>query len=413
MPFLVDLHVHSRHSRATSKDCDLEGLSWWGARKGLAVIGSGDITHPVWRARLEETLVPAEPGLWRLSPGLEAAVGSRLPAACRELPRFMLTGEIATLYRRDGRSRKIHHLVFLSDFAAAGRLAERLAPIGNLASDGRPMLGLDSRDLLEIVLETGTGSYLVPAHIWTPWYSVLGSRSGFDSIDACYRDLASEVFAAETGLSSDPAMNWRVSSLDRYRMVSNSDAHSPANLGREATVFDGAFDFFAIRRALETGQGYQGTVEFFPEEGKYHLDGHRQCGVRLTPTGTRAHGGRCPVCGGMLTVGVSHRVAELADRPEGPPPPPTAGAVRHQIPLAEVLAEVLGTHARSGKVLAALDEVTTRFGPELSVLATAPIGDLGAYSPRLARAILRLRLGEVARESGYDGKYGTIRLLAE
>ena len=295
MRYHADLHIHSKYSRATSKNCDLENLAYWAQRKGIAVVGTGDFTHPAWRAELKDKLEPAEPGLFRLLPELEQSIAARLPAACTGPTRFMLSVEISTIYKKGELTRKIHHLIYAPDFDTADRVAASLDRIGNIESDGRPILGLDSRHLLEITLEAGPGAYLVPAHIWTPWFAVLGSRSGFDSITECYADLADEIFAVETGLSSDPAMNWRISFLDRYRLVSNSDAHSPAKLGREATLFDTELDYFALRRALETGQGYGGTVEFFPEEGKYHLDGHRKCNVRLTPEETQANGGRCPV----------------------------------------------------------------------------------------------------------------------
>ena len=286
MRFHADLHVHSKYSRATSRDLDLEHLAWWAARKGIGLVGTGDFCHPAWAAELKEKLVPAEPGLFRLRPDIEQGVAATLPPACRTPVRFMLEVEISTIYKKGDKTRKVHHLIYAPDFETADRIAARLGRIGNIKSDGRPILGLDSRDLLEITLESGPGAYLVPAHIWTPWFAALGSQSGFDTIADCYGDLAPHIFAVETGLSSDPPMNWRVSFLDRYRLISNSDAHSPGKLGREATTFDCELDYFALRRALETGDGYVGTVEFFPEEGKYHLDGHRKCEVRLTPKET-------------------------------------------------------------------------------------------------------------------------------
>src|SRR5690349_11895283 len=268
MRFYADLHVHSKYSRATSRDLDLEHLAHWAARKGIAVVATGDFTHPAWAAELKQKLVPAEPGLFRLSDEIERAVAQTLPAACRVAVRFMLSVEISTIYKKGEKTRKVHHLIYAPDFATVDRISADLARIGNIASDGRPILGLDSRDLLEIALESDPGAFFIPAHIWTPWFAALGSQSGFDSIAECYGDLSDHIFAVETGLSSDPAMNWRVSFLDRYRLVSNSDAHSPGKLAREATAFDCDLDYFAIRRALETGDGYAGTVEFFPEEGK-------------------------------------------------------------------------------------------------------------------------------------------------
>ena len=304
-------------------------------------------------------------------------------------------------------------MVYVPDLDAADRLAERLARIGNIASDGRPILGLDSRHLLEIVLETSPDAYLVPAHIWTPWFAVLGSRSGFDSVAECYGDLADNIFAVETGLSSDPPMNWRLSMLDHYRLVSNSDAHSPAKLGREATLFDTGLDYFAMRQALATGQGYVGTVEFFPEEGKYHLDGHRKCGVRLSPQETREAGGRCPTCAKPVTVGVLHRLDALADRSEAAPPA-TAGQVSSLVPLGEIISEIVGTGPTSRKVERVYERLVSALGPELAVLETVPLEDVErAESQILAEALARLRAGNVIRSSGYDGEYGVIRLFEE
>ncbi|CAK0750987.1 hypothetical protein CCP3SC15_1730001 [Gammaproteobacteria bacterium] len=411
MSWYADLHLHSKYSRATSRDCDLEHLALWAQKKGLAVIGSGDLTHPGWRAELREKLVPAEEGLYRLQPELEAAVAAQVPATCRAPVRFLLSGEISTIYKKGERTRKVHHVVYVPDLDTAEHLATRLARIGNLAADGRPILGLDSRHLLEIVLESGPATFLVPAHIWTPWFSVLGSRGGFDTVEECYGDLTPHIFALETGLSSDPEMNWRISALDRYRLVSNSDAHSPAKLGREATIFTGSCNYPAIRRALESGEGYVGTVEFFPEEGKYHLDGHRKCEVRLTPTETLTNGGCCPKCGDPVIVGVMHRVAALADRPH-PLPPATAGVVRSLVPLPEILAEFAGTATAGKRVVEHEERLIDRFGPELHILSELPLEELiRASEPLLAEALTRLRKGAVYREAGYDGEYGVIRLF--
>jgi DNA helicase-2/ATP-dependent DNA helicase PcrA len=415
MRFHADLHVHSKYSRATSRDLDLEHLAHWAARKGVGLIATGDFTHPAWCAELKDKLVPAEPGLFRLRDDIEASVAATLPAACRMPVRFMLEVEISTIYKKGDKTRKIHHLIYAPDFSTVDRINARLARIGNIASDGRPILGLDSRDMLEITLESGPGAYLIPAHIWTPWFAALGSQSGFDSIADCYGDLAEHIFAVETGLSSDPAMNWRVSFLDRYRLVSNSDAHSPGKLGREATTFDCDLDYFAVKRALETGAGYVGTVEFFPEEGKYHLDGHRKCEVRLTPRETLAHGGRCPVCGEPVTIGVEHRVEALADRGEDEAtPPPTAGEVSNLVPLPEVLSEITASGAASKTVARSYDKLVATLGPELFILQSAPVEDVArATSSLLAEALTRLRGGQVIREAGYDGEYGVIRLFEE
>ncbi len=412
MAFYADLHIHSKYSRACSKDCDLEHLSWWAQRKGIGLVGTGDFTHPAWHEHLRENLVPAEPGVYRLKPDLERDIAQRLPATCRRPVRFMLSVEISTIYKRDEKTRKVHHLIYLPDFDAVARFNAALGRVGNLGADGRPILGLDSRDLLEITLQASPDGYLVPAHVWTPWFSVLGSRSGFDAVADCYADLADHIFAIETGLSSDPPMNWRVSGLDRYRLVSNSDAHSPPSLGREATRFECAPDFHAVKHALRTGDGFGGTVEFFPEEGKYHLDGHRRCEVVLAPAQSRQYDNQCPTCGKPLTIGVLHRVDALADRPEGFTPQ-SAPEVANLVQLPQILGEINGVGPRSKTVHQQVTRLVDRLGPELDVLTTVP----PEYATRiggapLGEALRRLRRGEVVRHGGYDGAYGTIRLFA-
>jgi PHP family Zn ribbon phosphoesterase len=317
MRYIADLHIHSPFSRATSKTSNLAGLAAWSGIKGIDVIGTGDFTHPGWFRQLREHLQPAEPGFFRLKddipvPRVFESVATEKARSCR----FVLTAEISSIYKRHGSVRKIHTVLFVPDFGSASRINARLASIGNIESDGRPILGLDARDLLEIVLEQAPDGFLVPAHIWTPWFSLFGSKSGFDSLEECFGDLSRHIFALETGLSSDPAMNRLVSALDRFSLISNSDCHSPGKLGREANIFTCGFNFFSLRDALKNPAvgGFQGTVEFFPEEGKYHHDGHRKCGINLTPLETRKINGICPVCGKPLTVGVMHRVLELADR---------------------------------------------------------------------------------------------------
>ncbi|SCF43149.1 UvrD-helicase domain-containing protein [Micromonospora mirobrigensis] len=415
-PLVADLHIHSKYSRACSRDLTLPNLGWWARRKGIGLLGTGDFTHPAWYDHLRETLHPAEPGLYRLGPEAERDIARRLPPrlaseAETDPVRFMLSVEISTIYKRDDRTRKVHHLIYLPDLDAVGRFNAALGRIGNLGSDGRPILGLDSRDLLEITLEASPDGYLVPAHIWTPWFSALGSKSGFDAIADCYADLAEHIFAVETGLSSDPEMNWRVGSLDGYQLVSNSDAHSPPALAREATVFRAPLDYFAVREALRTGDGLAGTIEFFPEEGKYHADGHRLCGVNWAPERTREAGGRCPECGKPLTVGVLSRVEELADRPAGHRPA-HAREVTHLVPLAEILGEINKVGARSKKVEGKLNELVAALGPELEILTRAPLDEIGRVGGELlAEGIGRLRRGDVRRVPGYDGEYGVITLF--
>lgn len=417
-PWVADLHIHSRYSRACSRDLELPNLAWWAQRKGVILLGTGDFTHPAWYQHLREQLVPAEPGLFRLHPDREAEVARRLPGRLHAPVRFVLSVEIATIYKRDDRTRKVHHLVYLPDFDAVERFNARLGRGGpgidglggNLGSDGRPIIGLDSRDLLEVTLEASPDGFLVPAHIWTPWFSALGSKSGFDTIADCYGDLAGHIKAVETGLSSDPAMNWRVSSLDGYQLISNSDAHSAPALAREATQLTVPLEYTAIKRAIETGDGLHGTIEFFPEEGKYHADGHRACGVCWEPERTRAAGGLCPECGKPLTVGVLHRVEELADRPAGYRPENRPPAT-HLIQLQEIIAELQGVGARSKAVEGRIATLVAALGSELDILLHADIDEITRVGGGdLGEAITRLRAGQVHRRPGYDGEYGVIRL---
>jgi len=418
MFFHADVHVHSKYSRASSKNADIEQLALWARKKGITVIGTGDFTHPAWLAEIEEKLIPAdEPGLFRLNPEFQKRVDALSPKACLDNSvRFMLEVEIATIYKKWGKTRKIHQLVFVPDLQTIDRLVERLSNFGDISSDGRPILKLDSRDLLEITLDTGPHSYLIPSHIWTPWFAALGSKSGFDSIDNCYEDLTEYVFAVETGLSSTPFMNWRLSSLDRFRLVSNSDAHSPGKIAREATSYDAAIDYFAMLHALKTGEGFAGTIEFYPEEGKYHMDGHRNCGICFTPEESKSHNGLCPICGKALTIGVSHRIDALADRTEEEilqNPPPNAKPMRSVVPLPEILAELKGVGVNSKTVTQSYNNLLGKLGSELYILEHASLNDIEKIeSPLLVEAISRLRLGKVSRQSGYDGKYGVIRMFA-
>ncbi len=421
MKLVADLHIHSHFSRATSQNLTFEHLTRWAQLKGIQVVGTGDIAHPGWLAEMREKLAPAEEGLYRLKDEYAAAVLAQVPPACQAPVRFILGGEISNIYKRGDRTRKVHNIVFAPSFDAVEQLQARLERIGNIRSDGRPILGLDSRDLLEIVLETDPGCHLIPAHIWTPWFSLLGSKSGFDSVEACYADLAPHITALETGLSSDPPMNWRVSALDRYALVSNSDAHSPEKLGREVNLFDCELAYGALFNALHPspahgrgagGEGLLGTVEFFPEEGKYHLDGHRACNIVWDPPSTRAHRGLCPVCGKPVTVGVMHRVEALADRPAGVRPP-HAPPFHSLIPLPEVLGEVLGVGAGSKQVQAEYMKLLGRLGPELTILRETPLAGIAAAGgERLAEGIGRMRRGEVVAQPGYDGEYGVIRVFA-
>ncbi len=414
MKYIADLHIHSLFSRATSKKSDLAGLAAWARVKGIQVIGTGDFTHPGWFSMLKKDLLPAEPGFFRLrdkNPPPALAGITPQPIDCR----FVLTAEISSIYKRHGKVRKVHNIIFAPDFEAVEKLNARLAGIGNIESDGRPILGLDSRNLLEIVLECVPDGFLVPAHIWTPWFSLFGSRSGFDHIEECFDDLTGHIFALETGLSSDPDMNRLVSALDRYTLISNSDCHSPGKLGREANLFDTDFNFFAMRDALKepAAGGFQGTVEFFPEEGKYHFDGHRNCEICLDPEETRQRQGVCPVCDRPLTIGVAYRVLELADR-RVPFYPENSPAVHSLIPLAEVIGEIMRRGPATKGVMAQYGRLISMFGSEFNLLLRTPVAEISQrYSPLLGEAVRRIRAGEVIKMPGYDGRFGTIKVFAE
>ena len=413
MQYVADLHIHSHFSRATSKNLNLPQLFKWAQIKGVQVVGTGDITHPGWLQELKDGLEPVEDGLFRLKEELAAPVLDEIPPACRAPVRFLLSGEISSIYKKNDRVRKIHNVVFAPSLEAVEHMQAALDRIGNIRSDGRPILGLDSRDLLEILLEGDPQNVLIPAHIWTPWFSLLGSKSGFDSIQECFEDLSQHIFAVETGLSSDPPMNWRVSDLDGCTLISNSDAHSPQKLAREANLFDTELSYPALFAALRSGdsQACLGTIEFFPEEGKYHFDGHRKCDVCWDPKTTLAHNGICPVCGKKVTVGVTHRVEDLADREEGQRPP-RALPYHSLIPLPEILGEVNNVGSGSKKVQTAYTGLLAELGPELAILRSLPLADIAAAGGQiLAEGIRRMREGRIYTDAGYDGEYGVIRVF--
>ena len=415
MRFIADVHLHSRFSRATSRALNPENLYKWSALKGVNVVGTGDFTHPEWIDELKDRLDPAEEGLYRLKPVHQAAVDEDLPERCRGTVRFVLSSEISLIYKKNDKTRKVHHVVLMSSFEAVERLNARLGDIGNLKSDGRPILGLDSRDLVEICLEAAEDVLFIPAHIWTPHFAVLGASSGFDTLEECFEDMLPAIFAVETGLSSDPPMNWRLSMLDRYAIVSNSDAHSPQNLAREATCFDTELSYRGIYNALKSRhpERFLGTLEFYPEEGKYHLDGHRKCGVCWEPRQTLAADCMCPECGRRLTVGVLHRVEQLADREEGGRPA-VAPPFENLIPLREVIGSVLGVGPTSKRVQAVYKRMLAELGPELGILRdVSPEAIAGCGEPLVAEGVRRMRAGEVEIAAGYDGVYGRIQVFSE
>ncbi len=414
MKFVGDLHVHSKFSRATSKNLDFENLYIYSQLKGITVLGTGDCTHPGWFSEICRKLVPAESGLFRLKKDIERACDLEVPEACRGPVRFMLQSEISNIYKKDGKTRKNHNLVFFPDLDAAARFNQKLDRIGNIKSDGRPILGLDARNLLEILLEVDDRAFFVPAHIWTPWFSLLGSKSGFDTVEACFEDLSDHIFAVETGLSSDPEMNWRVSQLDRMTLISNSDAHSAAKLGREANIFNTDLNYLSIKDAIAAGDGetFTGTIEFYPEQGKYHFDGHRKCQVMLDPGETRKIDGICPVCKKPLTLGVSYRVEMLADR-ENDDKPDKAVTYDKIVPLVDILSEILQVGPGSKKVAACYKNALMTLGSEFSILKDLDSEQLGkANIPFFAEAVTRMRAGNINISGGYDGEFGVVKIFS-
>lgn len=413
MKFIADLHIHSKYSRATAKNLDLENLYLWAQYKGIQVVGTGDFVHPLWFKEVETKLEPAEDGLFKLKDKYAKSIDTQIPASCRGKVRFLLTVEISNIYKRHDKVRKVHNLIFAPSLQAAKRIQNKLGAIGNISSDGRPILGLDSYDLLKITLEADERNLFVPAHIWTPWFSVLGSMGGFDSMEEAFGDLTKHIYAVETGLSSDPPMNWRLKQLDDYILISNSDAHSPAKLGREANVFDTEFSYEGIYRALNDkgDKGLISTLEFFPEEGKYHFDGHRSCQVRWHPQETMKHNGICSVCGKPVTVGVMARVEALADRGE---------AIKSKrwrpyqniVPLPEMIAEAKDMGVASKAVQEAYMSLLGKLGNEFFILLDCPLNDIKkAAGDVLAEGIKRMRQGKIEIAAGYDGEFGTIKIF--
>ncbi len=410
MKMIADLHIHSRFSMATSKEGTPENLDFWARKKGISLIGTGDFTHPVWREELKERLVSEGNGLYRLRDAYVKEESRKFPG---EGTRFVVSGEISSIYKKNGKTRKVHNVILFPSLEAADAMAQRLEKIGNIHSDGRPILGLDSHDLLEMMLDVCPEGILIPAHIWTPHFSVLGAKSGFDSVEECFEELAPYIHALETGLSSDPAMNWRISKLDRYQLVSNSDAHSPSKLGREANLLDIDCSYEGLYRAIQTGEGLEGTVEFFPEEGKYHFDGHRKCGVSLSPVEAERLGGICPVCGKKLTMGVDHRVEQLADRAEGFVKK-DGKKYESLVPLPEVISACMGYSTASKKVQGCFEQMIQTLGTEFDILRNVPSEDIKSCAgERIAEGIENVRTGNVKRIPGYDGEYGKIELFEE
>lgn len=413
MKFIADLHVHSKYSMATARNLDLENLYIWARKKGITVVGTGDSTHPAWFGEIKEKLIEETKGLYRLKPAIEKELDLQIPPSCPGEVRFLLSAEISSIYKKNGKTRKNHNLVMMPSLTSAEKFNRKLDSLGNIKSDGRPILGLDAHDLLEIALETDDKALFVPAHIWTPWFSLFGSKSGFDSIEECFEDLTPHIKVLETGLSSDPAMNWQISALDNMTLISNSDAHSPAKLGREANLFDCSLDFHSIKNAMATGdpKRFLGTLEFFPQEGKYHLDGHKKCGITCHPQESLKTDNLCPECGKPLTLGVLYRVMELADRPEGFRRKNNL-PFKSLIPLTDILSEIYQVGPNTKTVGRAYEKIINELGPELTVLAETQIKTIEKVQiPLLGEAIHRIRKGEVHIESGYDGVFGKVVLF--
>ena len=402
MKFLADFHIHSKYSRATSPSMDLKSLDQWARIKGIEVLGTGDFTHPEWFRQIKSQLEPAETGLFKLR-------NSDSPT------RFILTSEISCIYSKAGKVRKVHIVIFAPSFGAVEKINTKLNKIGNLKADGRPILGLDAKELAKIVFDADKECMVVPAHIWTPWFSVFGSKSGFNSLQECFDEYTKYIYAVETGLSSDPAMNWRLSQLDNVTLISNSDSHSCPKIGREANVFDTDLNYDAIAEAIRTKDKnkFLYTVEFFPEEGKYHYDGHRACDISLTPKESKKYNNICPRCGKPLVIGVLNRVEELADRPEGFVPP-NAIPFKSLIPLQEIIADSIGSAVLSKAVLNLYNNLITNLGSEFKILLEANKNDIQEKSqPEIAEGVIRVREGRVNIEPGYDGVYGKIKIFDE
>ncbi|MBN2738348.1 MAG: hypothetical protein JXR70_15300 [Spirochaetales bacterium] len=414
MKYIADLHTHSYYSRATAKSSCLEGFYQWARIKGINLVGTGDFTHPKWRDEIGKKCVIDSDGFLTLKkPPRDLPQGfEESQVKTEEIPvRFVLSAEISSIYKKGDKTRKIHNILFAPSLEAADRISKKLLSLGaNLTSDGRPILGLSAKDLLEITLEADDQAYLVPAHVWTPWFSLFGSKSGFDSIEDCFEDLTPHIFALETGLSSDPPMNRLWSKLDQYTLISNSDAHSPQKLGREANVFDTEFTYSGMFKALKTRKGFLGTYEFYPEEGKYHFDGHRKCNIVLDPLESKKLNGICPLCHKPLTLGVAHRVYELSDRKKEASMDETP--FKYLIPLPEVVSEILGKGPSSKTVQSFYARLIHSFGSEFNMLLHAPLDEVESKAGALWKeAMKKMRTGKVNPKAGYDGEFGVIRVF--
>lgn len=400
MKYAADLHIHSHYSRATSSMMNIESLDRWARLKGIKVMGTGDFTHPLWRKELQEKLEPDEPGLFKLR-------GTNGPT------RFLLSAEISCIYSKGGSVRKVHVVVLAPSFEAVDKINVQLGWIGNLMADGRPILGLDAKELAKIALGVSEHCLVIPGHCMTPWFGVFGSKSGFNSLEECFEELTPFIYAVETGLSADPAMLWRIPDGQRVALISNSDAHSPQKIGREVNIFNTDVSYEAIETAIKTKdpQKFLYTIEFFPEEGKYHFDGHRDCNVSLAPEDSKKNNNLCPKCQRPLTIGVLNRIQELAVQPEGYQP---KGAIpfKRLVPLQEVIADALDVMVAAKQVGIEYDNLVKAFGSEFGVLLGPSLNELqNVTQPRIAQGIINVREGKVTAIAGYDGVFGKIKVF--
>ncbi len=401
MKFLADLHLHSKYSRATSRDMEVDTLAIWAKRKGIKIMGTGDFTHPLYLLELKSKLVPSGGGLYALKTDPEGT-------------RFMLTTEVSNMYTQGGKGRRIHTLIFAPSLETAERISAKLGKYGKIASDGRPIFGFSAKDLVKMILDISAECLLIPAHAWTPWFSVFGANSGFQSLGECYEEETRNIRAIETGLSSDPEMNWRLSALDDITLISNSDAHSPSKIGREANIFNCDLSYTAITEAIrgKDPRKLLFTIEFFPEEGKYHYDGHRNCNILFSPQETKKYKGLCPVCGKRLTIGVMNRVDELADRKEGAVPDKAIPAL-HMVPLDEIIADALGVGNSAASVEKEYLRLVDKGGSEFDILTELSPEDLASFTPpMILEGILRVREGRLNITPGYDGVFGKIQIFS-
>lgn len=398
MQIIADLHIHSKYARATSPNSDLNGLSNGAQKKGIHVLGTGDFTHPNWFKELKL--------------GLDNHDNTSGVYDFNNI-KFLLSAEVSNIFELNSKTKKMHHILLAPDFEIASQINDVLFNYGNLEEDGRPMLKLSSSELIENMMSLSRNILIIPAHIWTPWFSVLGSKNGVDTLKQAYAGMEKYIYALETGLSSDPAMNWMLSTLDRYTLISNSDSHSPGKLGREANVFElEKIDYISIINAIKTKKGFVKTYEFFPEEGKYHYDGHRKCGVFFSPWESKKTNNLCPICKKKLTIGVMHRVVDLADRKFGEKPK-DAIPFTYIVPLTILIGKALGKGETTKEVYTEYDKLIQYFGSEFAVYEASEEQLRRGTSELIADAIAKVNAQKVEWIPGYDGVFGELILNKE